>query len=75
MYQRELLVDCVEPFTLAMFKRILQWSDEEIQVIMAKVKGDFRNKTNRLYTNFTSFMGESRCEWEVGMNDSICRTT
>ncbi len=52
MYQREHLVDCVEPFTLAIFKRILKWSDEEIQVMMAKVKGDFRNKKNRLYTNF-----------------------
>jgi hypothetical protein len=52
MYQHEHLIDCVEPFTLAIFKRILQWSDEEIQVIMAKVKDDLRNRRNRLYTNF-----------------------
>jgi hypothetical protein len=44
-------IDCVEPFTLATFKRALKWSDDEITVIMAKVKSGIRNK-NYLYTNF-----------------------
>jgi hypothetical protein len=59
VFSGEHLIDCVEPFNLAIFKRILQWSDEEIQVIMAKVKGDFRNKGNRIYTSFYFVYGRT----------------
>lgn len=52
MFQLEQLVDCVEPFTLAFFTRILEWSPEESQILMAKVKSDLRNKQNHFHAKF-----------------------
>jgi SAM-dependent methyltransferase len=52
MYQLEQIVACVEPFTLAFFTRVLQWSPEETEVLMAKVKSEMRNKQNHLHAKF-----------------------
>jgi hypothetical protein len=52
MYQLEQLADCVEPFTLAFFTRVLKWSPEETEVLMAKVKRDMQNKQNHLHAKF-----------------------
>jgi hypothetical protein len=58
MYQLEQLCDCVEPFTLAFFTRVLHWSPEETQILMAKVKDDFRNKRNHLHAKFHFVYGK-----------------
>ncbi len=52
LYQMEQMCACVEPFTLALLTRILGWSNDECQVLMAGVRRDFRNKANHLYANF-----------------------
>jgi hypothetical protein len=43
MFQREHMILCVEAFTLALCTRVLGWSMEETQVLVAGVKDDFRN--------------------------------
>jgi hypothetical protein len=43
------MIACVEAFTLAPFTRILNWSYEECQVLIAGVKNEFRTE-NRLIT-------------------------
>jgi hypothetical protein len=50
MYQLEHLVASVEPFSLALFTRVLGWSADKTQVLMAGVKDDFRNRKHHLYT-------------------------
>ena len=50
MYQLEHLVASVEPFSLALFTRVLGWSVDKTQVLMAGVKDDFRNRNHHLYT-------------------------
>ncbi|KAL3422374.1 methyltransferase [Phlyctema vagabunda] len=52
MYQQEQMCDCVESFTLALLTRVLKWSNEETQVLMANVRSNFRNKKNHLYCKF-----------------------
>ena len=52
MYQLEQMVACVEPFTLALLTRILDWSNENTQVLMANMRNEFRNRKNLLYINF-----------------------
>jgi hypothetical protein len=52
LYQLEQMCDCVEPFTLALLTRVLKWSNEETQILMANVRSAFRNKKNHLYVVF-----------------------
>ena len=52
MYQREQMVECVEPFTLALLTRFMGWSIRETEVLMAQVREDFRNPKCHLYTVF-----------------------
>ena len=52
MYQLEQMVASVEPATLGPLTRVLGWSNEKMQVLIAGVKGDFRNRKNHLYVNF-----------------------
>ena len=50
MYQLEHMVASVEPFTLALLTRVLGWSKDQTQTLMAGAKDDFRNRKNHLYT-------------------------
>jgi hypothetical protein len=52
LYQREQMVECVEAFTLAPLTRMLGWSVEEAEILMANVRAEFRNPQNHLYTIF-----------------------
>jgi len=52
MYQREHMILSVESFTLALLTRVLNWSIEETQVLMAKVKAEFRDPEARLLSMF-----------------------
>lgn len=38
IYNRENTLECVSAFTLSLFTRVLGWSVEECQVLMAKVR-------------------------------------
>lgn len=52
LYQREQICDCVESVTLALLTRVLKWSNEETQVLIAKVRSDLRNKKQHLHSTF-----------------------
>lgn len=46
------MIMAVDSFTVAMFTRVLQWSLEETQTLMAKVKTELRNNKLHIYTKF-----------------------
>jgi len=48
-YELAQMSDAVEPFSLALFTRVLGWSNEKAQVLFAGVRADFRNPKNHLY--------------------------
>jgi hypothetical protein len=50
MFHVEQMVACAEPFALALLTRVLGWSTDKTQILMAGVKNDFRNRKNHLYT-------------------------
>lgn len=52
VYMRQQMVDCVEPLTLALLTRVLDWSHDETQVLIAHVKNEFRNPQNHFYKIF-----------------------
>ncbi|KFY24294.1 hypothetical protein V491_02205 [Pseudogymnoascus sp. VKM F-3775] len=54
LYQLEQMCDSVEAFTLPPLTRILNWSHEETQVLIAKIRSDLRNKRNHLHIDFRS---------------------
>jgi len=53
LFQLEQMVDCVEPFTLALLTRVLNWSNEDTQNLMDGVRKDFKNwRKTHLYITF-----------------------
>ncbi|KXT06715.1 hypothetical protein AC578_8536 [Pseudocercospora eumusae] len=51
-YQREHMIMCVEAFTLAPLTRVLGWTMDEAQVLMAGVRNEFRDPKIHLLTIF-----------------------
>lgn len=39
----------VEGYSLALYTRFLGWSAEELRVLLAKVRREFNNLSNRMY--------------------------
>lgn len=58
LFQREHMIMCVEAFTLALFTRVLGWSREECDIIMALVTSEFRNPRNHLISYFHFCYGQ-----------------
>ena len=52
MYYRVQFVEAIEPFSLALYTRVLGYSIEQTQVIMANVLNDLKNPKLHLYVNF-----------------------
>ena len=50
MFHQEHGLASVEPFTLALFTRVLGWSRDRTQVLIAGVKDEIRNPRNHFYT-------------------------
>jgi hypothetical protein len=57
MYQMENMIMAIEAFTLALFTRVLNWTFEECQVLMAGTKNEFRND-NLLIAYFHFIYGQ-----------------
>lgn len=51
-YQLEHMSISIEAFTLAPLTRIMGWSVEEVQILMAGVRSEFKNPKNHLLTVF-----------------------
>jgi hypothetical protein len=43
---------CLESFTLALLTRVLGWTVDECQILLAGVRSEFRNPKNHLLTVF-----------------------
>jgi hypothetical protein len=50
MYHHEHIMASVEPFTLALFTRVLGWSNERTQAMIASLKNAFYNRKTHFYT-------------------------
>jgi hypothetical protein len=50
IYHREHVIASVEPFILALFTRVLGWSNDRTQVMIASLKNNFRSKNIHFYT-------------------------
>lgn len=57
IYYRAQFVDAVEPFTMALFTRVLGYTAEEALIIVARVKGDLLNPKLHMYVNFHYIWG------------------
>ena len=53
-----MMLDAVEPYTLALFTRVLNYTNEEAQVFFAKVRSDLRNPKNHIYSIFHYVYGQ-----------------
>ena len=51
-YQREHMSMGIEPYTLGLLGKVMGWSLEECQVMIAKVVDDVRNKAFHMYIRF-----------------------
>ncbi len=59
-YYRAQFLEAVEPFSLALYTRVLGYSYEQTQVIMANVRNDLSNPRLHLYVNFHFCRGVRR---------------
>jgi hypothetical protein len=51
------MIICIEAYTLAFFTRVLNWSYDECQILVAAVRNEFRNE-NRLISYFHFTYGQ-----------------
>lgn len=52
IYYRAQFVDAVEPFTMALFTRVLGYNSEEAKKVVERVKTDLINPKLHMYVNF-----------------------
>lgn len=58
LFQREHMIICVEAYTLALFTRVLGWTVEECQILIAAVKNEFRNSKAHMISYFHFMYGQ-----------------
>jgi SAM-dependent methyltransferase len=63
-FYRAQFIDAVEPFTLALFTRVLGYTTEEAQIVIANVKNDLTNPRFHMYANFHFVWGRRAPEVE-----------
>ncbi len=51
-FYRAQFLDAVEPFTLALFTRVLGYSEDEAKMVVAGVKNDLRNPRTHMWVPF-----------------------
>lgn len=48
-YQQQQMLEAVEPYTLALFTRVLKWSNEECKQIIEGVKRELVDRSIHIY--------------------------
>ena len=43
------MLEAVEPYTLALFTRVLGWSIDEVQVLIAGIKNELKDRSIHMY--------------------------
>lgn len=51
LYQLVQMLDGIESYTMALLTRVLGWSVEGVQVMLAHARNELRNQKNHLYTH------------------------
>lgn len=54
---REVVVDAVEAYVLALFTKVLGWGEEDTRLFVSKVQDDLKDRKGRLYSRFHVFNG------------------
>lgn len=57
-YMQVHAIDSVEPPTLALFTRVLGWTEMECRVLIAKVKEEFKDSDKQLFVYTHFFYGK-----------------
>jgi hypothetical protein len=57
------MIESIEPVTLALFTRVLKWSEVETQVFMAHVRNEFLEGGKQLFVNCHFIYGR-KAGWE-----------
>ncbi|KAJ9639627.1 uncharacterized protein PV06_03077 [Exophiala oligosperma] len=58
MYYRAQFIDAVEPYTLALYTRVLGYTPDEARIIVARVKRDLANPKYHMYVHFHFVWGQ-----------------
>ena len=61
-FYRAQFLDAVEPFTLALFTRVLGYSADEAKIVIARVKRDLVNPKLHMYVHFHFVWGRKATE-------------
>jgi hypothetical protein len=47
---QQLFSDSLEPYSLALYTRVLGWTSEQLQVFLSQVRSDAQNRKHHVYT-------------------------
>lgn len=70
-YCNVLMMDALEPYSLALFTRVLKWKPAEVQVMLAGVRQDLKNLDYHMYT--VVYVSCERILPQVGLLILACR--
>ena len=57
-YQQVNLIEALEAYSLALFTRVLGWSNEKVQVFFADVRKEIMDRSLHLYAKFYFIYGQ-----------------
>lgn len=50
LYMQQLFSDSLEPYSLALYTRVLGWSSEQLQVFLTQVRKEAQSRKHHVYT-------------------------
>jgi hypothetical protein len=53
------MIDALEAVTIGYLSRVLQWSENEIQILLARTKNEFNTTSKHLYTYCRFYAGRA----------------
>lgn len=59
-YQQVNMIEGLESYSLALFTRVLGWSNEEVQVFFTGVRQELKNRSLHIYTKFYYVYGQKK---------------
>lgn len=57
-YHQVNMLESIESYSLALFTRVLGWSNEELQVFLTGVRQELKDRRLHLYANFHFVYGQ-----------------
>lgn len=62
-YMNAQMIDSLEPYSLALFTRVLKWKPEQVRGLLARVRRDLRNLNYHMYSVVYVFWLVYCCDW------------